>query len=282
MKHIRLFLLTALCAVLAVAFAAPARAASYADGDYTVPFSIEGLGRHNVAWDTATVHVEGGELFVDFTIERVDPRNHPPQYDWVRTSLGTVEPVLDEENFTASFYRVPVPDLGSVEVSMLTSGMSSPVTVDYVIFIDDSSIPQAAELDEPSAEPTPTPSAEPTPTPSAEPTPTPSAEPTPTPSAEPTPTPSAESTPTPSAEPAATPSAEPAATPSAEPTAAPSAEPAEDGSDKAAQAAPDSSAIPAPYKADTAGKSGTVTVIIIVAAVVVIAAAAALILRKKK
>ena len=51
---------------------------AYEDGTYTVPFEMLGLGRHNKAWDTATVYVEGGLLYVDFTLERVDPRDHAP------------------------------------------------------------------------------------------------------------------------------------------------------------------------------------------------------------
>ncbi len=51
MRRARLFLLTVLSAALLLALcAAPACAATYADGDYTVPFSMEGLGRHNAAW----------------------------------------------------------------------------------------------------------------------------------------------------------------------------------------------------------------------------------------
>ena len=55
-------LLTAACGIL---LSSLAWASDYADGTYTVPFSMEGLGRHNVAWSTATVHVEDGALYVE-------------------------------------------------------------------------------------------------------------------------------------------------------------------------------------------------------------------------
>ena len=126
----RVFCALLVCFLLAACpllFAPEAAAADYADGTYTVPFSMEGLGRHNVAWSTATVHVENGALYVDFTVERVDPRDHAPQYDWLQTSLGTVTPVKNDDNFTCTFYRVPVPNLGRVDVSVQTSAMSQPI-----------------------------------------------------------------------------------------------------------------------------------------------------------
>ena len=67
MKRFRLLFIAAMIAVLALC-ALPAAAADYADGEYTVPFAMEGLGRHNIVWPTATVHVEGGALYVDFTV----------------------------------------------------------------------------------------------------------------------------------------------------------------------------------------------------------------------
>ncbi len=219
-KPLSVFLAAALLLVCAAALAPCAVAADYADGAYTVPFSMEGLGRHNVAWSTATVHVEGGALYVDFTLERVEPRTHAPQFDWAQTSLGSVTPILNDETYTATFLRLPVPNLGRVEVSMFSSAMST--VMDYVLVIDGSSIPAAS-----AAEPTPEPSAEPTPVPSAAPTPEPSTEPTPVPSAEPTPVPSAVPTPEPSTEPTPEPSAEPSAQPSAAPAAEDSPAPAE-------------------------------------------------------
>ena len=203
MKRFRILLPLVLLLGLLAALAAPAGAADYADGDYTVAFEMEGLGRHNVAWSAATVHVEGGALYVDFTVERVDPRNHAPQYDWVQTSLGTVTPILNDETFTATFLRVPVPNLGRVEVSAQTSGMSAPVIVEYVLNIDGSSIPAAGAPEptpEPTAEPTPEPTVEPTPEPTAEPTPEPTAEPTPEPTAAPTEAPKAKETQAPAAD----------------------------------------------------------------------------------
>ena len=83
----------------------------YEDGTYTVPFSMDGLGRHNIAWDTATVTVENGLLYVDFTMERVDPRDHAPQLDWIRTDCGTFTPEIDNANFTCTFRRVQIADL---------------------------------------------------------------------------------------------------------------------------------------------------------------------------
>ncbi len=148
MRRIRFLLLTALCAaLLLIICAAPACAVTYADGDYTVPFSMEGLGRHNIAWSTATVHVEGGALFVDFTVERVDPRNHAPQFDWLQTPAGTATPILNDETYTATFLRVPVPDLGRVDVTVQSSGMSAPVLLDYTIVIDGSRHPGGERRD---------------------------------------------------------------------------------------------------------------------------------------
>ncbi|MBO4422633.1 MAG: hypothetical protein J5879_04300, partial [Clostridia bacterium] len=86
-----------LAIVLLIAFtAAPAASAAYADGTYTVPVSMEGLGRHNVVWSSATLHVEGGQLYIDIVFERVDPRDHAPQLDWMETSLGRVNGVKDD------------------------------------------------------------------------------------------------------------------------------------------------------------------------------------------
>ena len=128
MKRVRLLILAAALVVLALALCALPAAADYADGDYTVPFAMEGLGRHNAAWSVCTVHVEGGALYVDFTIERMDPKTHAPQYDWAQTAAGTASPVINDEAFICSFFRLPVPNLGRVDVSMQTSAMSAPVT----------------------------------------------------------------------------------------------------------------------------------------------------------
>ncbi len=125
--------------------AAPAvLAAEYEDGVYQVPFSVDGLGRHNIAWSTATVHVAGGSLTIDFTFERVDPRDHAPQYDFLVTSLGTFYPVLNDETYTCTFSGVQIESLGTVNVSAQTSAMSQPYPLDYTLHIDDSSIPLKA------------------------------------------------------------------------------------------------------------------------------------------
>jgi hypothetical protein len=137
----------------------------YEDGSYTVPFSMEGLGRHNIAWDTATVTVENGLLYVDFTLERVDPRDQAPQFDWISTACGTFVPEIDNANFICVFSRIQVPKLGRVEVTVQTSAMSMPYEIDYTIVIDGSSIPLKAP--EPTPAPTPEPTPEPTPTPPA-------------------------------------------------------------------------------------------------------------------
>ncbi len=268
MRRIRFLLLTALCAaLLLIICAAPACAVTYADGDYTVPFSMEGLGRHNIAWSTATVHVEGGALFVDFTVERVDPRNHAPQFDWLQTPAGTATPILNDETYTATFLRVPVPDLGRVDVTVQSSGMSAPVLLDYTIVIDGSGIPEAS-----AATPSPAPSPAPTQTPAVAPdlTPAPTQAPTPTPvlpaetASAPNPAPAPEQTPSPAPAPA------PAATetPKTEPAPAPSAPP-----------------VPVTGTgAETPAKTGNVGTIALIAgiAVVVIGGAAALVLRRRK
>lgn len=251
----------------AVLLSSAAWAADYADGTYTVPFSMEGMGRHNVAWSTATVHVEGDALYVDFTVERIDPRDHAPQYDWIRTSLGTVTPVLNDENYTCSFYRVPVANLGRVDVTVQSSGMSQPYEIDYTLVIDGSSIPAAA-APEPSAEPTPEPSAGSTPAPSAEPTPEPSSKPTPEPSAEPSPEPSTEPSAAPSEAPEQTETPSPSEAPKATETSAPAGTP-----------------IPATGSFETLPEKrlGTGAIaLIVVAAVLVVGGGVALALRKKK
>ncbi len=277
-KSLSVLFAAALLLTGAALLAPQAFAADYADGDYTVPFSMEGLGRHNIAWSTATVHVEGGALYVDFTMERVEPRTHAPQFDWVQTSLGTVSSVINDDAYICSFYRVPVPNLGRVDVSMQTSGMSSPTIVDYTLVIDGSPIPLAG------VEATPEPSAEPSPEPSTEPTPTPSAEPSPLPSAEP------------SVEPSPEPSAEPSAEPSPEPSAASASSDAPAESPKASEQQTETQQDPILTigAADASDPSGSteqtensgalpVGVILGIAAVVVIAAvAAALALRAKK
>ncbi len=153
-------------------------ASDYEDGDYKVSFGMEGLGRHNVAWTTATVHIRNGVCYVDFTLERVDPRDHAPQYDWLATDCGTYYPVIDDASYTCTFYEVQVPHLGRVSVSAMTSAMSQPYAVDYVLVIDDSGIP---EKQEPAPEPAPTPAPEPAPSPAPAPVPTPAPAPAPDP-----------------------------------------------------------------------------------------------------
>ncbi|MBQ7464995.1 MAG: hypothetical protein IJS55_00580 [Oscillospiraceae bacterium] len=144
MKKTKHLLAAALCALLLLALilTAPPAHAEYRDGTYEVPFSIGGLGRHNVAWPTATVTVEGGRYYLTFTIERVDPRTHAPQYDWLSTDCGTFTPSLNDAAFTCTFSGVEVSHLGSIAVTAQTSGMSQPYEVDYTLYVDDSAIPQ--------------------------------------------------------------------------------------------------------------------------------------------
>ncbi len=165
MKKLLRSVCAALCA-LGVLLSAQlsAFAADYEDGTYTVPFSMSGLGRHNIAWQTATVEIEDGNFFVTFTLERVDPRDHAPQYDWLASSLGSVTPVINDEAFTCTFRRLPVPSLGAVEVSAQTSAMSQPYAIDYTINISDEGIPlKAEEMPEITPEPTPEDASEPAP-----------------------------------------------------------------------------------------------------------------------
>lgn len=149
MKVVSRAFCAAMCALVllcAAALTSPAACAApaYQDGDYTVAFSIDGLGRHNAAWDSATVHVKNGALYVDFTLERIDPRDHAPQYDWLKTDCGTYTPTLNDATFTCVFSGVQVPHLGTVTASAQTSAMSQPYEVDYVLHIDDSTIPTAS------------------------------------------------------------------------------------------------------------------------------------------
>ncbi len=161
MKRVKRLLCAALAAVTllaAAAFTAPrAYAEDYEDGTYTVSFSMDGLGRHNVAWSTATVHIEGGAIYVDFTLERVDPRDHAPQYDYLTTPCGTYYPTSDDATYTCTFSWVQVPHLGRVDVAAMTSAMSQPYEVEYVLHIDDAGIPvkQTQQPSTPSAPSTP-------------------------------------------------------------------------------------------------------------------------------
>ncbi len=124
----------------------PQRAAAvYEDGSYTVPVSAEGLGRHNTLWSSASVTVEDGAIYADVTFERVDPRDHAPQFDWLRTSLGTFAPEIDDASFTCTFRRVQIEDFGSVNVTLQTSAMSQPYEVEYTLKFDGSSVPVKAE-----------------------------------------------------------------------------------------------------------------------------------------
>lgn len=153
-KKIRSFRAFPLAALLILLLTVPALASGYAEGTYTVPFSVEGLGRHNIAHESATVHVEGDALYVDFTLERVDPRDHAPQYDWMDAGLGRCVPTADDAAFTCSFERLQVPELGTVDVTALTSAMSQPHEVEYRLLIDSSSIPAAEPEESPApAEP---------------------------------------------------------------------------------------------------------------------------------
>ncbi len=288
-----LAVLLSCCALTALA------AEDYADGTYTVPFSMDGLGRHNKAWTSATVHVEGGKLYVDFTIERLDPRTQPPQYDWLKTEFGTYKPTLNNDNFTCTFSRVQVPHLGSVDVTAQTSAMSQPYEVEYTINIDGSSIPArpaAVETTAPAPSPTPSvPPVEVSPSPSTpvttSPEPSTPVSPAPSPS---TPTPPvSEPSPAPAPSPAPSPAAqaEPSSAPAIEPSASPAAPaPAETGKSEAEIKASESSAgqgITTIGAAETEAEKesdgkGAGLIIAIVAAVVVIAACAAFFLRKAR
>ena len=268
--------------------AAPAARAAYADGTYTVSVSIEGLGRHNVLWSAATLHVEGGSLYIDVTFERVDPATHAPQYDWMQTSLGRVTPVKNDETCLCTFYRLPIPSLGNVPVTVLSSAMSQPYEIEYTLKIDGSSVPLAEETTsepEPSAEPTPDSAETPAPTEAppatAEPTAEPAPEPTDEPSAEPAPeqpeeTPELPIEPTePDAPDAPAPDDPVILTPDL-PTDAP---PAPSG-DIEHPGTPEAPSAPAPEAHSGLGTGGIIG--IIAAAAVVIAVVLALCLKKKK
>ncbi len=258
-------------------------AADYEDGTYTVPFSMSGLGRHNIAWRTATVEIEDGNFYLTFTLERVDPRDHAPQYDWFASSLGSVTPVINDEAYTCTFRRLPVPSLGEVEVSAQTSAMSQPYAIDYTISIDASSIPlKAEETPEITPEPAPEEASEPAPEQTPEAADAPSEPVSAEPSAEAAAAP-AEAQPAGDASPAEEAPAEPLPTPESEASedAAPaeSEAPAQDEpTPEAAEPAPEAAAdeTPAPAQAQEPAAEGntvTGTVIAVVAAIIVIAAA---------
>ena len=236
-------ILSALLTAIFLLFLLPpsaSAAADYQDGTYTVPVSIDGLGRHNIIWPSGTLHVEGGALFLDITFERVDPKDHAPRYDWLATSLGTVTPVIDDAALTATFYRVPIPGFDPIPITVLTSAMSAPIEVEYTLNVDGSAVPLApVETPEPTPVPTEAPAETPAPTPEAteapaetpapteapeetpEPTPEPTTEPTPEPTEAPAPTEAPTPEPTAEATPAPTPAPAPAEAPEQPPTAVP-------------------------------------------------------------
>lgn len=116
-------------------------AEQYPNGTYSVPVSLSGgsMGHNNVA-SPCTVTIENGNIYADIIFKRVTPPWHAPRYEWLRTSKGTVMPVVDEANYTNTFYRVPIESLGSVPITTLSSAMSEAHEINYTLYFDPNSI----------------------------------------------------------------------------------------------------------------------------------------------
>ena len=80
---------------------------SYQDGTYQVSVSLSGgkMG-HNDVLSPCTVTVSGGVPYATLVFKRVTAPWHAPSYEWLRTSRGTVYPVVNEGNYTNTFDRV--------------------------------------------------------------------------------------------------------------------------------------------------------------------------------
>ncbi len=123
LKKITFALLLTFCLAIFAPFAS--FAAAYQDGTYTVPVSLSGgsMG-HNDIVSPCTVTVSGGVPYATLVFKRVKAPWHAPQYEWLSTSMGTVYPSVNESNYTNTFSNVPLPSLGAVSVTTLTSAMS--------------------------------------------------------------------------------------------------------------------------------------------------------------
>lgn len=140
LKKIIFALLLTFCLAIFAPFAS--FAASYQDGTYSVPVSLSGgsMG-HNDIVSPCTVTVSGGVPYATLVFKRVKAPWHAPQYEWLSTSMGTVYPSVNESNYTNTFSNVPLPSLGAVSVTMLTSAMSDQHEITYSLYFEPSSVP---------------------------------------------------------------------------------------------------------------------------------------------
>lgn len=144
LKKITFALLLTFC--LAIFAPVASFAASYQDGTYSVPVSLSGgsMG-HNDIVSPCTVTVSGGVPYATLVFKRVKAPWHAPQYEWLSTSMGTVYPSVNESNYTNTFSNVPLPSLGAVSVTTLTSAMSDQHEITYSLYFDPSSVPAIGE-----------------------------------------------------------------------------------------------------------------------------------------
>ena len=140
LKKITFALLLTFCLAIFAPFAS--FGASYQDGTYNVPVSLSGgsMG-HNDVVSPCTVTVSGGVPYATLVFKRVKAPWHAPQYEWLSTSMGTVYPSVNESNYTNTFSNVPLPSLGAVSVTTLTSAMSDQHEITYSLYFEPSSVP---------------------------------------------------------------------------------------------------------------------------------------------
>ena len=139
-KVFRRLAVTAVLAVFVMASAIPSLAATYQDGTYSVPVSLsEGRMSHNAIVSPCSVTISGGQIYATIVFKRVSD-DGIPQYSYFTTTAGTVYP----QQYGAHaqiFNSAPLPSLGSVNVTMETTAMSTPHTLNYTLYFDDSAIP---------------------------------------------------------------------------------------------------------------------------------------------
>ena len=139
-KVFRRLAVTAILAVFVMASAIPSLAATYQDGTYSVPVSLsEGRMSHNAIVSPCSVTISGGQIYATIVFKRVSD-DGIPQYSYFTTTAGTVYP----QQYGAHaqiFNSAPLPSLGSVNVTMETTAMSTPHTLNYTLYFDDSAIP---------------------------------------------------------------------------------------------------------------------------------------------
>ena len=139
-KVFRRLAVTAVLAVFVMASAIPSLAATYQDGTYSVPVSLtKGRMSHNAIVSPCSVTISGGQIYATIVFKRVSD-DGTPQYSYFTTTAGTVYP----QQYGAHaqiFSNAPLSNLGSVDVTMETTAMSTPYTLNYTFYFDDSAIP---------------------------------------------------------------------------------------------------------------------------------------------